>query len=449
MPNFRAINQASESPLKPTPAVRRLPDIVSRPKGEMHQARPSVVVPVLGKPSRDQHRHKSDLGKAVVEAKKASEKQRKKKRSSASTSKPRRQQAVREKKLVPSIEYSPRKPTGSPERGNDGAGDSEFVPSEADLTGINMSSASNTPSRRSPRKHPSKYQDTGVSPQASSAHAAVRRESSPPMAPGTPARPTSPSLWSSPLRQNIYDRDEFVEIPKNVFERIEKPKQEKCIKKEELIAEKQKGKGKAAEQSPIEETSRSREKRHKRKIEGQMEQIKPRKRRKSEKLEKPCPEYPAYDSRVPSEVLQMSKQTSAPWSSKGKTTEEQAQRYRPVPVKAEDRLDINDSPSKTDIEATSEGSKNKKVQPSSQASAKAQHLPLPDVQLDKPGEQASRDRVRKKRPPKQDCRESLKRREVSVPASFRLCSCRELPEYFTENPSNVPRLKDWPVGYLD
>ena len=450
MPNFRAKNQLSESPLKPTPAVRQLPDIVSRPKGEMRQARPSVVVPALDKPSEDQPRQKSDIRQAVTKATKALEKPRKKKRSSASTSKPRRQQAVRENKLVPSIEYSPRKPTGSPERDNDGAGDSEFVPSEADLTGISMSLASNTPSRRSPRKHPSKYRDTKLSPQASSAHAAIRRESSPPMAPGISARPTSPSLWSSPLRQKRYEQHEFVELPKKVFDRIDRSerserierkhrKKQKRIEKEAMMAEKRKDKGKAAEQRPIEETHRSRQKRDKRKAQGQMEQNEPRKRRKAEKSEKPRPEDPAYNGRVPSEGLQSSKQRS-----EGETTEEQAQRYRPVLIKAEDRLDINDSLSKTGIEARSEGSKNKKVQPSSQASAKTQHFPLHDEQLDKPGEQASRNRGRQERPPKQDCRESLKRREVSVPEGFRPCTCSELPAYFTEDPRYVPRLETWP-----
>ena len=444
MPNFRAINQASESPLKPTAGARQLPDTVSRPNCEMNPARPSVVVPLLHKPSEDQPRHKSDLGKAVAKAK------RKRKKSSASTSKPRRQQAVREKKLVPSIEYSPRKPTGSSERGNDGAGDSEFVPSEADLTGISMSLASNTPSRRSPRKHPSKYRDTELSQQASSAHAAIRRESSPPMAPRIAARPTSPSLSSSPLRQKLYEQHEFVELPKEVFDRIDRierserieckhRKKQKRIEKEAMMAEKRKDKGKAAEQRPIEETHRSRQKRDKRKAQGQMEQNEPRKRRKVEKSEKPRPEDPAYNGRGPSEGLQSSKQRS-----EGETTEEQAQRYRPVLIKAEDRLDINDSLSKTGIEARSEGSKNKKVQPSSQASAKTQHSPLHDAQLDKPGKQASKNRARKKRPPKQDCRESLKRREVSVPESFRPCTCSELPDYFTENPGYVPRLETWP-----
>ena len=179
-----------------------------------------------------------------------------------------------------------------------------------------------------------------------------------------------------------------------------------------------------------------------------MDQNEPRKRQKSEKSEKPRPEDLAYDGRVLSEVPQTSKQRSAQRSSKGKTTEEQVQRYRPVPVKAEDRSDITDSPSITGIEARSESSKNKEVQSSSQASAKAQHFHSHDAQLDKPREQASRNRGRKKRP-KQDCRESLKKREVSVPQSFRPCTCEELPDYFTRDPSYVPNLKTWPLGKLE
>ena len=450
MPHFRAINQLSESPLKPTAAKRQLPDTTSRPKCEMNQARPSVVVPLLGKSSGEQPKHKSDLRQAVAKVRKALEKPRKKKRSSASsTRKPRRHQPVREKKLVPSIEYSPRKPTGSPtpECGDDAADDGDFVPSEADLAEISMSSAADTPSRRSPRKHPSKNRNTRLSPQASSAHAAIRRESSPPMAPGITARPPSPSILSSPQRQELYEREESVELPKSVFERIERKhrkqrKKDKRIKKEAMMAEKREEKGKAAEQRPIEETCGSRQKRDKRKAEGQMEQNEPRKRQKSEKSETPRPEDLAYDGRVLSEVPQTSKQRSAQRSSKGKTTEEQMQRYRPVPVQAENRSDITYSPSKMGIEARSESSKSKKVQPSSQAGAKAQQSPLHDAQLDQHGDQASKNRGRKKRP-KQDCREFFKRREVSVPESFRPCTCEKLPDYFTRNPRYVPRLETW------
>ena len=441
MPNFRAINQHSESPLKPTAGARQLPDTVSRPKCEMDQARPSVVVPILDKSSGDQPKHKSDFRQAVRKARKASEKPRKKKRSLASsTLKPRRHQAVREKKLVPSIEYSPRKPTGSPtpEYSNDGADDSDFVPSKADLADTSMSSASNTPSRRSPRKHPSKNRDTGLPPQASSAHAAIRRESSPPIAPGIKARSPSPSL-NSPLRQELDERG-FIELPQKVFERIERIERKQRKKKkrfeEAMMPEKWEEKGKAAEQRPIEETHRSRQKRDKRKAEGQMEQNEPRKRQKSEKSEKPHPEDLAYDGRILSEGPQTSKQRGTRRSSKGKTTEEQVQRYRPVPVKAEDRLELTDSPSKTGIEARSKSSKNKKVQPSSQASAKAQHIPLHDAQFDQPGDQAPRDRGQKKRGPQQDCRESLKRREVSMRESW---SCRKIleesgyPERYDDN----------------
>ena len=314
-----------------------------------------------------------------------------------------------------------------------------------------MSSASNTPSRRSPRKHPSKNRDTGLSPQASSAHAAIGRESSPPIATGIKASSPSPSL-TSPLRQELDERG-FIELPQKVVERIERieRKQRKKEKrfKEAMMVEKWEEKGKAAEQRPIEETHRSRQKRDKRKAEGQMEQSEPRKRQKSEKSEKPHPEDLAYDGRVLSEGPQTRKQRGTRRSSKGKTTGKQVQRCRPVPVKAEDRSELTDSPSKTGIEARSESSKHKKVQLSSQASAKAQHSPLHAAQLDQPGDQASRDRGRKKRPPKQDCRESLKRREVSVHKSFRPCKCSELPYYFRRDPSCVPSLKTWPLGELE
>ena len=358
----------------------------------MDQAQPWIVVPPLKKPSEHYHKRKSEVRQAVAEAEKDSEKPKKKKRSSSSsTSKARRQQADREKKLMYSIEFSSRS-----ESGNDRADDSDFVPSKADQAEISMSSASNTPSRRSPRKHHSKYQYPGLSPQTSP-------ESSPPMALGITVRPPSPSLSSSRLRRKLYKRDEFVELPRDVFER----KEERRIEK----AQKRKEKEKVAEQRPSEETCRSRQKRDKRKTEDQSEHNKPRKRKKSEKLGKPRPEDIAYDGRDLSEVPQKSKQESPRWSSKGKTAEEH-------------------------------------VQPSSQSSAKAHHFQSHDAQVNKPGDKSSRHRGHKKRVPKQDCRESFKRREVSVPESFRPCTCSDLPDYFRRDPSHVPRLKDWPVGKL-
>ena len=419
MPTFRAINQPTESPPKPTAGARQLPDTVSRPKCEVQQARPLVLVPLRDKLSQDQQRN-SDLRQAIAEAKKALEKPRKKKRSSAlSTSKPRRQQAAREKKLVYSIEYSPLKPTGTstPECSND-RDDSDFVPSKADLAEISMSSAPNTPSRRSPRKHPSKYWNIGLSPQASSGHAATMPESSPPMAPGITARPLSPSLSSSRLRRKLYKRDDFVEIPKDVFERFERKKRrrEKRVKKDAKMAEKRKEKGKAAEHRLIEETYKSRQKSDKRKAEDQTEHDELPKRPKLEKSRKPRPADLVYDGKDPSDVLQTSKQRGAQWSSKDKTTEERVQRYEPVPVKAEDRSGIIDLHSKTGIEGRSEGSKKEKVQP------KAQHIPLHD---DQSGDQAPRDSGRKGE-------------------SSRPCLCSKLPDYFTRNPRYVPRLETWP-----
>ena len=356
MPGFRAINKPSESPVRSTAGEGRLSGTVSRPKGDMEQVRPSVVVPLV---------HKSDLKPDVTEAPR-----KKKKNSNSSTSKPRRKQAAREKKVMYSIEYTPRKSTGSPtsRRGNYGADDSDFVPSKADLAVISMSSASNTPTRRSPRKNPSKFR---LSLQASSAHAATRPERLPSMVPGTTARPPSPSLSSSRLRrQELYKRDEFVEILKDVFER-KKRRKERRIKKEARMAERRQKKVKAAEQRPSEETCESRQKMAKRKAESHMERNKPHKRHKSKKSEKPRSEDPAYDDRDSSEAPKPGKQRSFPWLSESNSTEEKVQRYRPVPVKAEDRSDTPDPSSKMGIEVRSTSSKKKKVQPSSQASAEA------------------------------------------------------------------------------
>ena len=435
MPSFRAINRPEERPVRSTEGERQLSGTMSRPKCDMEHVRPSVVVPLL---------RKSD----ETQTKKPLEKPRKKKGSSASlTSKPRREQAPREKKVVYSIEYTPRKSTASPtpECGND---DSDFVPSKADL--VSVSSISNTPTRRSPRKHSGKCPITGSSPLDGSAPVIVKQKDLPTVAAVISAKPSSPSLWSSPVRQKLYEQDDFVELPGPVFE-YEQGKKQLRIKKDAMMAEKRKEKGKSAEQtlSLVEDTCGSRQKGEKRKADGQVEQSKQRKRQKSEKSEKsekPHSEDPAYDGRSPSEVPKPSKQRSSRWSSKGKTTEEQAQRYEPVPVKAQNRSDITDTPSRAGIEGKFEGSKNKKMQPFSQANAETQHFPLHD---DQPREQAPRNSGRKNRRPTQDYSESFKRREVSVPESFRPCSCADLPDFYTRDPSHVPRLKDWPVGRLE
>ena len=377
MPKFRAINQPSSSPLKPSAGARKLFDTVSRPGPEIDQARPSVVVPLLDAVAKDL------------------EKPRKKKRSSASSkSKPRRQQAAREKKVVYSIEHSPGKSTDSPisEAGNGGADDGDYVPSKADPAEISMSSASSTPSRRSPRKHLAECPNTRSSPRDSSAPVVIKRENLPTVAAAISAKPSSPSLWSSPHRQKLYEQNEIVEIPGLVFE-YEQGKKQLRIKREAMMAEKRKKKGKFPEPRSI-ESHESTQKTEKRKVEEQLDQDKRHKRQKSRKSQK-------------TEVAQTSQQRSL----KGTTIQEQARKYTPPLAKAEDRLDNTDADSKPDIEVRSEGSKNKKVQCSRDVGAEAD-CQLHESRSDQSGGQAPRNGGQQNR-----TLNELRRREVSKPES--------------------------------
>ena len=438
---FRAVNKPSASPPKPTAANQHLPD-VPRKKCEIDHvqasARLSVVVPMSDRQSARQPQRVSDFSPAVVKAKRASEKPRKKKkRLASSTSKPRRQQAAREAKLVPSIEYSPRKSIGSPtpECGTDGADDSDFVPSKADPAEMSMNSASNPPSRRSPRKHASKFPRTGLPPQTSSAQTIIRGESSLAMAPATTARPPPLLTWSSPIRQKIYEEDGFVELHQLEFEYKQSEKemrQQLAKQKEAMMAEKRREKGEFAEQRSI-ETYESTRRRDKRKAEEQSDQTEPYQRQKLQKSQKAGPEDRSltyYGKNI----------------GEGKTTDEQAQKCKAFPVKAKDRSDITDVHTKPGNEARSEGSKKKKMRRSCGVGAKARLLQLPDARSNQSRGQAPKNSGQQKRILDEKRREDYRRREVSVDVT---CGCSALPEYFTRNGGCVPSLATWDGGSLE
>ena len=296
MSRFRAINQPSKTPSRPsTGAERSLLDAVTHRYG----SRPFAVVLPPSTQTQGQSKSKGSLKEAVTKAKKNSQQPREKKRDSdVLKSKPQRVQAPREKKLnlVHSIEYTPRKPDDCPTPGEitDGAG-SDYCPS-LDLRKTFLSSAPMTPPRRSPRKHGSGGANAGssaisesspasssskVSTQDGAALGLIKGELSPDLQATTMGRPPSPMIWNKEARQQRYKEADFVELPKEVFE-YQKIKKELAIKKQAMLTRNRKEKGKAAEQSSVEETNL---KTSKRKAKDQAEHDEPRKRQKSKKLE--------------------------------------------------------------------------------------------------------------------------------------------------------------------
>ena len=489
MSSFRAINQPSESPPKHTSGERTLSDVVSRQDREADGGRapnltqaasqakiakrkesPEIVVPAkklrvsakehsiervqssTARPwaavvpqdnkSSDQSKGKGDIRQAVAKAKKAMHTPRKEKNSSkSSTSKARRHQAPREKKLMPSIEHSMRKRRASftPDCVVDRAAENDYVPSSAATT---LTSAANTPLRRSLRKHPSTCPSAGSSgstqssPQIGDTPAVIKREltttskSAPNLEAIVTPRRASPSIWNTPVRRKRYKEAEFVELPKEVFEyekskkENKKAKREMRLKKEVMMAGKQNEKGKVVERG------------NKRMAEWDAEQDEPRKRHKSQK---PSLEDQSItnDPNIPREEPQASKQTSARRSPKGKIAKRQGQRHKAVVVKAADRSDITDLRSHADVEARSrsiEGSMNKTVQAS--------------FKLQMPKEHAPRHRERE-RPLSEDRNQPYERREICVPKVIRRCSCVDLPEDFTSKPNRVPSLKTWEGSPLE
>ena len=452
MSNFRAINRPPESPFKPSSREQPLHHAVSQQKGETEQgqtlARPSVIVPLPEKQSRRQPQDVGDLGRAVSKAKRASQKPKRKKRSSASsTTKSRRQQAAREKKVLPSIEKSPNIENGSstPESGTEAADDSDFIPSPADLAVFSSSSVSSTPSRRSPRKHLSRFSIAGLSPKAASALAVSKRESSPTLTPTATPRPFSPSRWNSPLRRKKFEKDGIAELPKEVFD-CENLKNELAVKERLMIAAKERETGKFHEQRSVEEMYEFEKKTNKRRSEKEVEQSKPRKRQKSRKSRKPRLEghLIADESRTFNEEHHVSKQISTLRSPKGKTKMKE-QEYEGVEDKAQDPAEITGVCNDAGVEANGrsfKGSKNHKAQRSFDTSAKSQGSLLHAKPSDQSRSQSSRNSGRQKRSFNEGYPEHFRRREISVQETFQPCKC-ELPEYFIRDPSRVPHLASW------
>lgn len=452
MSNFRAINRPPESPFKPSSREQPLHHAVSRQKHELEQgqtlARPSVIVPLPEKQSRRQPQDEGDLGRAVSKAKRTSQNSKKKERSSASSkSKPRRQQAAREKKILPSIEKYPNIENGSstPESGTEAADDSDFIPSPADLVDFSSSSASSTPSRRSPRKHLSRFPNAGLSPKAASALAVGKRESSPTLTPAATPRPVSPSRWNSPLRRKKIEEEGIAELPKAVYE-CEQLKKELAVKEKLMIAAKEKETGEFREQRTVEETYEFKRRTKKRRLQKEVERDESRKRQKSRKSRKPRLEgHPIADeSRAFKEEHHVSKQISTLRSPKGKTKMKE-QEYEGVEDKAQDPADITGVYNDAGVEAKArlfEGSKNHKAQCSFDTSVKSQGSLLHAKPSGQSRSEASRNSGRQKRPFNEGCPEHFRRREIPVPETFQPCKC-ELPEYFVRNPSRVPHLASW------
>ena len=530
MSSFRAINRPSESPSKPHSRRRPLSNVVSqqchetdggmasalspeqapcakrkldraknqvspkvmitaaqqqRTSPETHRmkspkARPWAAVLPTHQQSPGLSKNKGDIRQAVAKAEKAMQTPSKKKgTSNASTSRARRQQASSEKNLVPSIEHSARKriTRSTPDCGTDGAKESDYIPSPAELADATPSSASSTSSRRNPCEHISTCPNTGSSamlgstsdssplksPPWASDTLVIKKESTP--APQsspnletvvTPMLP-SPSIWNSKLRRKRFEEADFVELPKEVFDYKKTKKemrQQLAVKKQVMMAGKRKEKGKIAERRSLAETYKQTQKTDKRKADNEGKHMEPRKRHKSLKSQKhgfhDCSTRD--DRNTVIKESDSSKKMSAQKPPTGKSLRQGAQRYGVVAVKAEDRSGINDVRCHVDIEASgcsSEGATIQKAQRSSRAGAEARDFQLHEEQSGQSGGQASRDNGQQKRPPNEGWRKPYERREVSVPEVLRSCSCALLPEYFTSNPGYVPCLATWPGGKLD
>lgn len=246
-----------------------------------------------------------------------------------------------------------------------------------------------------------------------------------------------------------------MELPKEVFE-YQKIKKEMAVKREAMMAGKRKEKGKFTERRPAEETHESTQRIDKRKAGEveEVEQIEPRKRQKSLTLPKAgLDDHSITDeSKIFREQTQSSKRRSAQRSPKGKTVELEAQRYRAVMIKAEDRSDRSDVGCHAEIDArgcSSEGSKDRKAQRFFRASAQVPELQVPEEQIGRSDDEALMHREQQRRPMNEDWRKPYKRREVFAPEVARSCSCALLPEYFTKKPEHVPCLTTWPGGKLE
>lgn len=491
MSKFRAINQPSQSPPKPASGKRLLYDIISQHTRETDKGQtpgltqaalvtskaktakneefPAVIIPVreiqlspkehpgqqvqssTARPgaavappddqSSSQSKGKEDIRQRFAKAKQAMRTPGKKNdKSKSSTLKARRRQFPREKKLMPSIEHlALKRRLSSTDSSINAAAESDYIPSSP---ATSRTSVTKTPSQRSHRRQPSTCPDVGssgltyTSPQTEDTPVVIKREmTTAPKTISTPS-PASPSIWSSPLRAKRYEDAEFVELPEEVFEyeRTEKEMlQQLRIKKEAVIAGKRKEKGKFAER------------RDKRKAEEEAEQPKSHKRQKSqkpglegqsEKSQKPGLQGQSVTDgpKAASIEPQASQQTDARRSPRSKTQKRQAQRYRAVTIKAEDRSDITDVRSQAGIKAKSR---------SSEASQDVQR----SFESQMPVEQASRRREHGG-PLSEGGRRPHERREVYMPKAPRPCSC-VLPEYFTSNPNRVPSRKTWPGGRLE
>ena len=519
----RAINRPSESPPKPTSTDRPPSDALPTESCEPHrgqalvprpeqtasakrerrtatkQASPKVVLPAIqmqtshkktplqsstarswplvlpthhqsSGPSND----KRHLRQTVAKAEKGMHiPSKKKKNSDFSTIQAQRQQACKEKRVVPSIEHS------TPDCSTDDAEDSDYLSSPAELADEAIISASNTPSKRRPRKHfntRTNAESSAISgpipgssslPSSLQAHGSMdvfKRElstasqQSPDLeAAAMPISP-SPSIWNPQLRREKYKDVDFVELPKEVYE-YKKTKKEMrqrlAVKKEAMMAGRRKEKGKLAERRAIEETDETMRKIDKRKTKGEeLGQIEPRKRQKSLKSSKTglIDHSVTDDGKIPRKECQSSNTTRAPRSHKGKTIERKAQIYEAVMVKAEDWSDINNVYFNADVEARGcsfKGSEHGNVQGSVRTGAQARELQASEERFGEPHRQASIQHAQQRRNSNQDWRKSCRRREVSVPEVSRTCSCALLPEYFTRDPHHVPCLATWPGGKLE
>ena len=393
---------------------------------------------------------KVDIEQVVTKEHKAVHSSKKKKRkSNHSVSMVSRQQAPREKKIMYSIEHSAQKKAPSPTPLNE-LKDGDYVPTATELAETILSTAQSTPSRRSPRKHASTRRNTGslafpkprprnsaLQPSLQAAYPLAITEmessaadcSSPSPEVGLEPKPLSPSLWSSQLRKEKYQQAGIVELPREVFEykRSKKAKEDIdrlfAAKKKDMKEGKRKEKGKFAEQRPINETHEP----------NQRDQSEKKKRPRDDlKKMGPCKRQRLQESRKSTDDISESKHKRARSSSK-------AQGHRALVVNTEAPPDKADVPSATGTWAAKYSTEGIDTM----RSRRPLGLEMPEERSGQVDDPVLRSHGHQGKPPNDDGRKPIERREVHLSEVGRTCSCKRLPDFFTKNPYDVPCLATW------
>ncbi len=508
MPNFRAINRPSKSPLKPTSGKRPLSHAVSQqncttdggqastpspmrvasaaPNTENtgQQGHLEVLIPertlraspkkrsgqsvqvfkmrpcaAQDKQSCGESKGKCNIEQAVAKARKVVDTRgREKRNSGSSASIVRRQQAPREKKIVPSIEHSARKKIASstPDCDTDEANQSDYVPSLAE------SSIPNTPSRRSPRNLPSTCLIAGPSA-ISESSSDLSLPQSPPQADGMLAVIKEESTTAPEDSRNL----ETSAMPKSASPSIwngqlrrKRYKKADFVELPKEVFEYEKTKKERKEIRQLLALKKEAMIAGKRKEKGKLAQRacaeekyesteKSNKRRAGDEAEQS-------QSRKRQKPLKSHKPNPEDGSvvDDGKAFSKEPPASKQLSARRSPRGKITERRDPSDITdgRTHAGIRAEPCISERSITETAQcsfELQVPKEQLSHSDDQASRDRKQQRRPLNEDWRKPYERRELSFHEVLRSCSCAELHEYFTSKPDRVPCLAKWPGGKLE